>query len=85
MDHLSEKRDVTMAEEMTPYERIENAWNLEEADRVPVAPLVIYILPYVDGLSFKDIFSDPENLVQAVIDNIDLVGDNITQREGVSS
>ena len=62
---------------MTPYERIENAWNLEEADRVPVAPLVIYILPYVDGLSFKDIFSDPENLVQAVIDNIDLVGDNI--------
>lgn len=66
-----------MTDNMTPYERIEKAWNLEEADHVPVAPLVIYILPYVAGLSFKEILGDPDNLVQAVIDNSDLVGDNI--------
>jgi uroporphyrinogen-III decarboxylase len=62
---------------MTPYERVETAWNLEEADRVPVAPLVIYILPYQAGLSFKDFFDDPECMVNAVIEQIDLVGDNI--------
>lgn len=66
-----------MPETLTPYERVEKAWNLEEADRVPVAPLVIYILPYQAGLSFKDFFDDPERMVDAVIEQIDLVGDNI--------
>jgi uroporphyrinogen-III decarboxylase len=66
-----------MAETMTCYERVEAAWNLKQADRVPVAPLVIYILPYLAGLSFHEILSDPEKLVQAAIDHSDLVGDNI--------
>jgi uroporphyrinogen-III decarboxylase len=66
-----------MPNTMTPYQRVEKAWNLEQADRVPVAPLVIYILPYQAGLSFKEFFDDPERMVDAVIDQIDLVGDNI--------
>jgi hypothetical protein len=30
-----------MPETMTCYERLEKVWNLEEADRVPVSPMVI--------------------------------------------
>ncbi|MBW2368369.1 MAG: hypothetical protein JRH15_10820 [Deltaproteobacteria bacterium] len=64
-----------MKETMTCYERLEAAWNLEEADRVPVAPLVIYLLPYQSGLQFKEMIEDPEKLVQSAIDNSDLIGD----------
>jgi uroporphyrinogen-III decarboxylase len=64
-------------ERMTSYERVEKAWNLEEADRVPVAPMVIYILPYLAGLSFSEMISNPERLAQAAIDQSDLVGDFI--------
>ena len=66
-----------MPETMTCYERVEAAWNLKEADRVPVAPLVIYILPYLSGVTFHELLSDPEKLVQTAIDHSDLVGDNI--------
>jgi hypothetical protein len=62
---------------MTCYERIEAAWNLEEADRVPVAPLVIYLIPYQAGLSFKDMLAEPEMVGQAAIDQQDLIGDGI--------
>lgn len=60
---------------MTCLERIEAAWNLEEADRVPVAPLVIYFIPYIAGLSFRDMLTDPERLAQAAIDHQDMIGD----------
>lgn len=66
-----------MPETMTCYERVEKAWNLEEADRVPVAPMVIYILPYLAGVSFWEMIADPEMLAQAAIDQSDLVGDFI--------
>ena len=66
-----------MSKTMTCYERVETAWNLKEADRVPVAPLVIYLIPYLAGLSFKDMIEDPERLSQAAIDRCDLIGDNI--------
>jgi hypothetical protein len=62
---------------MTCYERIEAAWNLEEADRVPVAPLVIYLIPYQAGLSFTDMLAEPEMVGQAAIDQQDLIGDGI--------
>jgi hypothetical protein len=60
---------------MTCLERIEAAWNLEEADRVPVAPLVIYLVPYLAGLSFRDMLAHPDRLAQAAIDHQDVIGD----------
>jgi hypothetical protein len=39
--------------------------------------MVIYILPYLAGLTFDEMIGDPERLAQAAIDNIDLVGDFI--------
>lgn len=60
---------------MTCFERVEAAWNLAEADRVPVAPLVIYFIPYLAGMSFREMLSDPERLAQAAIDHQDLIGD----------
>lgn len=66
-----------MKEEMTRYERLEAAWNLEEADRVPVAPLNCYIIPYLGGISIREMFSKPEKLIQAAIKCLDIIGDNI--------
>ena len=66
-----------MGEVMTPYKRVEAAWNLQEADRVPVAPMVIYLLPYRAGLSVKEAIENPERLAQAAIDQSELVGDFI--------
>lgn len=60
---------------MTCYDRLEAAWNLEEADRVPVAPLVIYILPYLAKMTFTEMIADPEKLAQSAIDHSDLIGD----------
>ena len=62
--------------EMTRYERLEAAWNLEEADRVPCAPIMCYFIPYHAGLSVKDIFTEPDKVAQALIDNQDFIGDN---------
>jgi uroporphyrinogen-III decarboxylase len=59
---------------MTSYERWIKAWELEEADRVPVAPINCYIIPYLAGISIREMFFEPEKLVQATIDTRDLLG-----------
>jgi len=66
-----------MAEKMTRYERIEAAYRMEVTDRVPVAPIICYLIPYLAGLSIKEMFTEPERLVQAFIDWGELVGDNV--------
>jgi len=62
---------------MTRYERLQAAWNLEEADRVPVAPIICYMIPYLAGLTIKEMFTEPEKLIGAIRQHIDLVGDNV--------
>jgi len=57
----------TVKRAMTRYERIEAAWNLKEADRVPSDPLNCYILAYQGGISIREMFTNPEKLVQATI------------------
>ena len=66
-----------MKERMTRYERIQAAMNLEEADRVPVAPVNCYIIPYLSGLSIREMFHDPEKLIRATVDCLDIIGDAI--------
>lgn len=66
-----------MKEKLTRYERIEAAWNLQEADRVPTSPLHCYIIPYLGGISIREMFHEPEKLIQAYIKCIDLIGDSI--------
>jgi uroporphyrinogen-III decarboxylase len=66
-----------MKDEMTRYERLEAAWNLEKADRVPVTPVNCYIIPYLGGISIKEMFTEPEKLIQATIKCMDIIGDNI--------
>jgi hypothetical protein len=56
-----------MKESMSRYERLEAAWNLEEADRVPVSPLNCYILAYQGGISIREMFHEPEKFIQAVV------------------
>jgi uroporphyrinogen-III decarboxylase len=68
---------MIMADKMTPFERIEAAYRMEVPDRVPVAPIINYHIAYVAGLSIKEMHTEPEKLVQATLDNLDLVGDNI--------
>ncbi len=64
-------------EQMTCYERVEAAWNLEEGDRVPVVPTSIYFLQYAGGISVKEGLTHPEKLIEAIKQNLDLVGDSI--------
>lgn len=66
-----------MPESMTRYERLEAAWNLREADRVPVAPILVYMIPYQSGLSIREMVTHPDRCVQAAREHLDLVGDNI--------
>ena len=66
-----------MAEQMTRFERIEAAYRMEVTDRVPVAPMICYLIPYLAGLKIREMFTEPEKLVQAFIDWGELVGDNI--------
>ncbi|NLE43202.1 MAG: hypothetical protein GX620_00670 [Chloroflexi bacterium] len=63
-----------MKETMTSFERLEKAWNLEEADRVPVAPINCYIIPYLGNISIREMFFEPEKLIQATIDTRELLG-----------
>ncbi len=56
-----------MKESLSRYERIEAAWNLEEADRVPVSPLNCYILAYQGGISIREMFHEPEKFTKAVV------------------
>ncbi len=66
-----------MKDKMTRYERLEAAWNLEKADRVPVAPILCYIIPYLGGISIREMFYEPEKLIQATVDCLDFIGDSI--------
>lgn len=66
-----------MKESKTRYERLEAAWNLEKADRVPVVPVNCYIIPYLGGISIREMFLKPEKLIQATIKCMDIIGDNI--------
>jgi len=66
-----------MAEELSRYERVQTAWNLEEADRVPVVPTSVYFMKYVGGINIKEGLTDPDKLIAAVKKNLDLVGDSI--------
>lgn len=66
-----------MSDEMTRYERLEAAWNLEQPDRVPVAPILCYIIPYLQGLSIREMFFEPEKLIQATKASADIIGDHI--------
>lgn len=66
-----------MKESLTRYERLEAAWNLEKADRVPVVPVNCYIIPYLGGISIREMFLKPEKLIQATIKCMDIIGDNI--------
>jgi len=64
---------------MTAYERLELAWNLKEADRVPVAPINCYIFPWVGGITIREMFLDPDKLVRATIKAREILGggDNV--------
>jgi uroporphyrinogen-III decarboxylase len=64
-----------MTEEMTALERIEAAYRMEETDRVPVAPILCYMIPYLAGMSIKEMFHEPEKMVEAFIEFGDLLGD----------
>jgi uroporphyrinogen-III decarboxylase len=66
-----------MADEMTEYERIEAAYRMEETDRVPVAPIICYMIPYLAGMSIVEMFHEPEKMVRAFIEHRDLIGDNV--------
>lgn len=66
-----------MPESMTRYERLEAAWNLQEADRVPVAPILVYMLPYQAGMTIQEMLTRPDLCVQAALDHPDLIGDNV--------
>jgi hypothetical protein len=65
-----------MADKMTSFERIEAAYRMEVTDRVPVTPIICYMIPYLAGMSVKEMFHEPEKHVQAFIDFQDLIGDN---------
>jgi len=62
---------------MTRYERIHAAWNLREGDRVPASPLHCYIIPYLGGITIREMFFEPDKLIQAYIKCMDLIGDSI--------
>ncbi len=65
-----------MAEKMTPFERIEAAYRMEVPDRVPVTPIICYMIPYLAGLTIREMFTEPERHVQAFLQFRDLIGDN---------
>jgi len=77
-----------MTAQMTSYERLHAAWNLEEADRVPAAPINCYIIPYLAGLSVREMFYEPEKLIRATVECLDICGDfvdpNITTFDHLS-
>lgn len=65
-----------MPDKMTPFERIEAAYRMEITDRVPVTPIICYMIPYLGGLTVKEMFTEPEKHVQAFVRFRDLIGDN---------
>jgi len=67
---------------MTCYERILSAYKVEEGDRVPVALMNIYFVPYLAGLSVTEAFNNPDKLIQAQRKFIDLYGDMLHPGSG---
>ena len=61
-------------ETMTSYERLEIAWNLGEADRVPVSPVNCYIIPYLAGITIREMFLEPDKLIKATVDTMEILG-----------
>ena len=66
-----------MKTKMTSYERLLSAYNIEEGDRVPVAPINLYIIPYMAGMSVLEGQREAEKLVDAYIEHKDLLGDAV--------
>ena len=68
-----------MSDTLSSYERLEAAWNLREADRVPVAPINCYILPYLAGISIREMFFEPDKLIAATVEAREMLGggDNV--------
>ena len=61
-------------ETMSKYERLEKAWRLQEADRVPVSPVNCYIIPYLADISIREMFLEPDKLVAATAQVNDMLG-----------
>jgi hypothetical protein len=61
--------------QMTHYARLQSAFNLEPPDRLPVAIMLLYAIPYWEGMSIKETQLNPEKTVQAYINHCDLLGD----------
>ena len=66
-----------MKKAMTSYERLLAAYNIEEGDRVCVAPINIYVIPYLEGMGIKEAQLDSDRLVDAYIKHQDLLGDAV--------
>lgn len=66
-------------EALSPYERLELAWNLKEADRVPAAPVNCYIFPWLGKITIREMFTEPEKLIQATVRAREILGggDNV--------
>jgi hypothetical protein len=61
---------------MTAFERVEAAYRMEVTDRVPVTPIICYMIPYLAGMSVKEMFTEPERHVEAFVAHKHLIGDN---------
>jgi hypothetical protein len=70
-------------ESMTSIERIDKAINLEEADRVPVAPLLSYDIPRYYGISTEEYFWNQKKAEEAYEYTVNKLGgvDFITMPE----
>lgn len=56
---------------MTSFERIEAAYRMKIPDRVPVAPIINYLIAYQAGLTIREMFTEPEMLVYGTPDDVD--------------
>ncbi len=61
-------------ETMSRYERLHAAWNHEEGNRVPVAPVNCYISAYLGGISIREMFLEPDKLMQATAKTREVIG-----------
>lgn len=57
-----------MAAAMPAFERVEAAHRMEVTDRVPVAPIVCSMIPYLAGMTIREMLHEPEKLVGAFIE-----------------
>lgn len=56
-----------MTSSITSHQRVQAAWDLTAADRVPTAPLHIYIIGYLAGLTVRETIRDPEKVLGALL------------------